>query len=346
MIRSILFLSYCIFYGVNAGYYSNNEEDQLYSGILAYIFEYYARNITTAYKILNEYTGQNDRSIIPEETGSSTIKGALVLPDEMMCTQCNEELKCVKSYPPEKTCQNRDIIFDCTDDDTEGCKNECVCKEGFYRNDEGDCVTSEMCDKTMCTRSNEELKCVKSYPPEKTCQNRDIIFDCTDDDTEGCKNECVCKEGFYRNDEGDCVTSEMCDETMCTQCNEELKCVKSYPPEKTCQNRNIIFDCTDDDTEVCKNECVCKEGFYRNDEGDCVTSEMCDETMCTRSNEELKCVKSYPPEKTCQNRDIIFDCTDDDTEGCKNECVCKEGFYRNDEGDCVTSEMCGKITNI
>ncbi|CAK1603931.1 unnamed protein product [Parnassius mnemosyne] len=142
------------------------------------------------------------------------------------------------------------------------------------------------------------------------------------------------------------ITVYFTDESMCTRPNEELKCVKSCPPEKTCQNCDTQFECIDNATEICKKECICKEGFYRNNKGDCVTREMCDEAMCTRPNEELKCVKSCPTEKTCQNCDIQFNCIDNATEICKNECICKEGFYRNDKGDCVTKEMCGKIKSI
>ncbi|CAK1603936.1 unnamed protein product [Parnassius mnemosyne] len=398
-----------------------------------------------------------------------------------MCIKPNEELKCVKSCPPEKTCQNCDIQFNCIDNATEVCKNKCICKEGFYRNDKGDCVTREMCENMKCPRENESLQCVRSCPPVRTCENRHKRYHCLINQTEPCNYECVCDNGFYRNTDGFCVTSELCDkkctgpyeiyepkkkkcppeicssivsryacdlkekgqpgcvcksgflrmnltstcmpmkqcpelinsqEPECNKTNESLQCVKACPPERTCRNRNVFYRCFNNMTEVCKNKCVCNNGFYRNPDGFCVTSDLCDKkcsgpnekyepnkkscppdicesivakykcdskeqgqpgcvcesgflrmdlnstcipmdqcpespdfnvTMCTRPDEELKCVKSCPPEKTCENRDILFNCIDNATEICKNRCICKKGFYRNNNGDCVTREMCDNL---
>ncbi|CAG4958789.1 unnamed protein product [Parnassius apollo] len=258
--------------------------------------------------------------------------------NKTMCTGPNEELKCVKSCPPAKTCRNRDILFKCFDNATEVCKNKCICKEGFYRNDKGGCVTSEMCE-PQCNKPNESLQCVKACPPERTCQNRNVSYKCANNMNEVCKKKCVCNNGFYRDSNGFCVTSDLC-EPQCNKPNESLQCVKACPPERTCQNRKVSYKCANNMNEVCENKCVCNDGFFRDSNGFCVTSELCDKTMCTGPNEELKCVKSCPPAKTCRNRYILFRCIDNETEVCKNECICKEGFYRNDKGYCVTGEMC------
>lgn len=63
---------------------------------------------------------------------------------------------------------------------------------------------------------------------------------------------------------------------------------------------------------------------------------------CLKQNEILDCVFPCPPEATCRNRGISFNCLDV-LEPCRPNCVCKPGFYRNPNGECVTEVQCGML---
>lgn len=62
---------------------------------------------------------------------------------------------------------------------------------------------------------------------------------------------------------------------------------------------------------------------------------------CSKGNEESRCVAECPPEKSCRTRGIEVNCLQRATEFCEDKCVCKDGFFRNEAGECVTSEECG-----
>uniref|UniRef100_G3MQA5 TIL domain-containing protein n=1 Tax=Amblyomma maculatum TaxID=34609 RepID=G3MQA5_AMBMU len=125
--------------------------------------------------------------------------------------------------------------------------------------------------------TNEEWKeCVSGTCAETTCKKRVISAPCTYD----CRYGCYCSEGFYRNDEGNCVTLDQCppqqdrEEEPHPPCgpNEEWKvCVSSSCAETTCEKRTIGPACTAD----CQRGCYCSSGFFRNGQGNCVREDQC-----------------------------------------------------------------------
>ncbi|XP_045534222.1 fibrillin-2 [Papilio machaon] len=336
------------------------------------------------------------------------------------CTLPNESLKCVKSCPPPKSCKNRGVLFNCYQNKTEICQDKCICDDGFYRNEDGFCVTSDLCDK-KCTGPNEVYKPDKKQCPPQTCQSKLALFKC--DPEEKGQPGCVCNPGYLRaNVNSTCILSEHCSQSPnstdsnplnCSLPNESSQCIGSCPPLNTCGNRNKTYHCLINASAPCKQQCACNKGFYRNSNGFCVTSELCDRKCsgphevfttdkkecnpdicssivsryacypnvkgvpgcvcesgylrlslnstcipinqcpelanspdynnnCTKPNESLRCVKSCPRPRTCIGRYLRYKCPNVTGEVCENKCVCNDGYYRNSDGYCVTSNLCDK----
>ncbi|XP_075970276.1 serine protease inhibitor swm-1-like isoform X2 [Anticarsia gemmatalis] len=125
--------------------------------------------------------------------------------DDLRCST-NEEVKCVNSCPPEKTCRNRDIQFSCIAVYTP-CITKCVCKEGHYRNFLGTCITGEECDK--CSKQNEFFSCGSACDNEcstigkqnrTSCPIKNIV----------CNKQCYCDDGYARDSQGNCVPVDKC----------------------------------------------------------------------------------------------------------------------------------------
>ncbi|VVC90206.1 unnamed protein product [Leptidea sinapis] len=75
--------------------------------------------------------------------------------DPMLCSM-NEILDCVFECPPEKSCRNREIKFNCLDVITP-CRPKCVCKKGYIRNSQNVCILEDYCEK--CNGENEYYSC-------------------------------------------------------------------------------------------------------------------------------------------------------------------------------------------
>ncbi|XP_013134332.1 PREDICTED: venom peptide SjAPI-like [Papilio polytes] len=69
------------------------------------------------------------------------------------------------------------------------------------------------------------------------------------------------------------VKYSLADPMRCIKANEMLDCM-SPCAEKTCLTRNS--ECTKDSLEFCRVKCVCKNGFYRDNNNSCISSEDCD----------------------------------------------------------------------
>nr|XP_021193185.2 serine protease inhibitor swm-1-like [Helicoverpa armigera] len=118
----------------------------------------------------------------------------------------NEEWKCVQSCPPEKSCNTRDIGIGCTAV-YRPCESTCVCKPGFIRNDNNECVTEDQCE--ICSRENEFYDC--GTPCDNFCstlteRNRTHC----DVWSYRCVRKCYCKDGFARDDNRKCIPIAKC----------------------------------------------------------------------------------------------------------------------------------------
>ncbi|XP_013177788.1 PREDICTED: chymotrypsin inhibitor-like [Papilio xuthus] len=63
------------------------------------------------------------------------------------------------------------------------------------------------------------------------------------------------------------------DPMRCSKPNEILDCM-SPCAEKTCQTRNT--ECTKESFGICRVKCVCKNGFYRDTNDNCISVKDCD----------------------------------------------------------------------
>ncbi|GMR62201.1 hypothetical protein PMAYCL1PPCAC_32396, partial [Pristionchus mayeri] len=183
-----------------------------------------------------------------------------------------------------------------------------------------------------CPKSNYIFKmCSKEYPPK--CGDYTPTFEkiCG-------AQKCQCDDGFYLNDAGDCVTGEECEgckkNQIFTTCSSACapKCGE-YLPIRLCR-------------ECGPPKCVCKVGFYENSNGDCVTREECEKPrdpitvkrrQCPKNQKYSGCPSSCPaicglPEPISCTRDCGGDA----------KCECKEGFFYDSNGDCVTKQECNK----
>uniref|UniRef100_G3MLU9 TIL domain-containing protein n=1 Tax=Amblyomma maculatum TaxID=34609 RepID=G3MLU9_AMBMU len=130
-------------------------------------------------------------------------------PDPQPCGTNEVWKQCVSGSCAETTCKKRTIGPACTAD----CNYGCYCAEGFYRNDESNCVTLDQCPpeqggagRPPCGANQEWKECVSSSCAEATCEHRTIGPECTLD----CQRGCYCSSGFFRNAQRECVREDQC----------------------------------------------------------------------------------------------------------------------------------------
>ncbi|XP_053602921.1 fibulin-1-like [Plodia interpunctella] len=266
------------------------------------------------------------------------------------------------------------------------CAPRCRCVKGYWRKN-GDCVPYRLCylrhllgpshrpfivdehslqnlhhlppttphnvaKPLRCNRPNEVAACVYSCPPERTCRNRGIYFSCRNKGD--CQEECRCKDGYFRNPLGDCITGNECD--MCPGDNEFFSCGQECDnvcTELKMQNRT---NCPIDNI-VCNKKCYCEDGFARDENKKCVPMEKCSEQgnilarverevhheKCSQNEEYVSCKRSCPPE-TCLSLVAKFKCNAN--EPCRPRCACKKGFLRHNTGEpCEPVRQCPELVH-
>ncbi|EYC14147.1 hypothetical protein Y032_0041g366 [Ancylostoma ceylanicum] len=234
----------------------------------------------------------------------------------------------------------------------------CACKEGYYRNAGGVCVTARDCP-LVCGDNEEVNNCGNLCEP--TCENafgkpKICIKICA-------PPACVCKSNFYRKD-GKCVpktecpapnygkgsTSSYVDEPVTPPPNG--KTTENYvdEPYTKCSVNETLSECGNICEGKCENigkgpiacpavceppACACKDGYFRNKDGNCVTAIDC--SLNCGTNEQVNpCGSRCEP--TCENAfgkpKVCVKICDPPA------CVCKANYYRKD-GQCVPQMGCG-----
>ncbi|CAG9560280.1 unnamed protein product [Danaus chrysippus] len=248
--------------------------------------------------------------------------------------------ECPPLCPPQR-CDVDDRIIRCATNPKPGdpkCKAGCRCADNYYRNDRGDCVTREECcikihNFTMkiilakCFGANEVYACKDSNP--QTCESIDQEIK-PDTTSKNCRKECRCKEGFYRNKIGECISKENCSQPSCGENEEPSDCANGGCRRWECSDTGVI--CKDLLEGSCEQGCVCKDSYTRDKDGNCIPEDQCPE-LCG-PNEEYGC------ETTCNKQCIVMNgkcIPPKESKVCKLQCRCKDGYSRNENGLCVST---------
>ena len=208
------------------------------------------------------------------------------------CTrgQCHDA-----ACPKNKKCQAKNTII-------------CICKDGFVKDKIDRCEDFDECaeddgnecdENSICTNELGSYNCTCNdgyYGTGKSCKSGD----CTDARDCGQNEECVsprggecrCKTGFERNRSGLCVDIDECVPEKVEQLSARERC------HKTAKCTNSIGSYS----------CLCKEGFFGFGYF-CTRGQCRDDAICK-------------PNQQCKSKVEI-------------KCVCKPGFVRNDNDDCV-----------
>ena len=173
--------------------------------------------------------------------------------------------------------------------------SQCVCKPGYYKTDEGQCL--------ICP--------VGSY-----CQDEQLIA-CTTHDSNlttllpgsNDRDDCLCHRGLFRLNNTD----------KCKLCPANVYCpyesVVNLPNVVPCQTNEFTYD----RGAYTDTQCICMAGFYLDDHSTAM--------KCLPCSEGQRCSSGEVVEEFChlKNRTATADHT---------ACVCMEGFFQNSHYDC------------
>ncbi|GFY53481.1 uncharacterized protein TNIN_220711 [Trichonephila inaurata madagascariensis] len=264
------------------------------------------------------------------------------------------------AYPEcQKTCKNYDKVFPCP----LVCQSGCICKEGYVEGPNTECIRKEECrhdsedwdseteqppvtevnefesDDDRCPKPNTKFSKCEAYPPcQKNCENHDQIIPCP----RICVSGCICEDGFVEGHDGECIAVDKCpprsEDDRCPKPNTKFSKCEAYPPcQKNCENHDQIIPCP----RICVSGCICEDGFVEGHDGECIEVDKCppraEDHKCTKENTKYTECGAYPfCQKTCENHDRIIPCPPI----CLPGCVCKDGFVKNSEGECIAIDKC------
>ncbi|GMT09534.1 hypothetical protein PFISCL1PPCAC_831, partial [Pristionchus fissidentatus] len=175
------------------------------------------------------------------------------------CPANEEYRECNGDTPCDATCENH--WPNCS-----GCgKGGCVCLHGLVRH-KGKCFKQEQCPDPDCPANQVWNKCPGN------CQLpscRSILSKEKETCLEGCGfAQCVCKQGFVRDDNDICIKKENCPKKFDCESPHEVK-KQCSTCEPTCEDRNPACN------KMCgPPKCQCKPGFVR-DQGFCLPEYQC-----------------------------------------------------------------------
>ncbi|GBP53685.1 Antichymotrypsin-2 [Eumeta japonica] len=329
-----------------------------------------------------------------------------VLPGQctLQCTGENEEYNACPGVCPLQTCSSIGQKIFCPRQPVPGspnCKPACRCKPNFYRNAENVCVSKDDC--LQCTKPNEVYdKCAPNCPPD-TCDSAGKIYPCPLQPASGdsnCAAKCRCVKGFYRNSTDACPANEVynqcppvkCDAEYCPKSRDDAltcpagkkcdaprctcafnthrdrktgKCIptRECPPFE-CDRANEEYQacpakCPSDQcadylknttcgaplgTRIgivvpCAPQCRCKEGYYRDSNGECIEPDQCSQE-CPKNEVYSSCIQGECRALNCSQLGVPISCPRIDPQQCIKGCICAEGYLRDETGKCVPNDKC------
>ncbi|CAH0723629.1 unnamed protein product, partial [Brenthis ino] len=219
--------------------------------------------------------------------------------------------------------------------------NPCNCASGYILSEEGgQCVKLEECKKYLNCNGDRNAT-LQECPTESSCKSscKNPNGFCNDQcDSSGCQ----CNPLYLLSDEGKCILPNDCPGgNPCSQnetfiyCN--AGCPTNYCPK---DDSRAIVACSP--PYPCPSGCACKANYKRlnSEDNRCILASDCPPVNCTRENEEWNACP--PPCFTESCGDINKppgECYQSSSY-CQPQCVCKEGYRRNDNDICVPISNC------
>ncbi|KAL4488331.1 hypothetical protein ABPG72_019181 [Tetrahymena utriculariae] len=266
------------------------------------------------------------------------------------CLSCQDHASSFCNNNCHSTCQtcSGNLESQCTKcDESKNRKLDsgyCKCKDGFYQDDQSNCV---QCNQ-YCNTCN--------GPNENNCMS------CYDNNNRGINNnQCSCKDGYIENNpktdsckincHPSCQNCNGNAENQCTQCDSSKnrvltanstcickdrfnqdssgKCVQCNIYCKTCKgpSENECLSCQDNtNREFKNNQCLCKDGYTEDSPKTDSCKILCHPSCLSCSgSEENQCTQC----DSSKNR-VLYQ---------SNSCVCKDGFFQNQNGSCVLCDV-------
>jgi hypothetical protein len=284
----------------------------------------------------------------------------------------------IPAFPIDERCGPNAVFLECGSACVPDCKNPqpalictlqcvigCFCKEGYLKNEKGECVRPQECDGQTHHKLNMQIPSVGSFP---TCPDNEEFQacgsacapDCANPNpspvcTKNCVIGCFCKQGHLRNSQSVCVPADKCDA-------KENTMLFAYPPEMSqCKENEIFLRCGSACAPTCANPqpgpactlqcvvgCFCKPGYLKNEQGVCIPSEQCGVPAASampfvphkcEENEEYRQCKGC--DGTCDKPNPIC------PRICIPGCACKKGHLRTGaNGKCIPTEQCPKVASL
>ncbi|GFR27822.1 uncharacterized protein TNCT_317661 [Trichonephila clavata] len=257
-------------------------------------------------------------------------------------------------YLCQKNCDNYDKPFPCP----KVCVWGCVCKQGFVRGPNKNCIKIEDC--VPKSEQKEIKRRIDSPVDRKKCPTNEIWDNCHahcqkncshfNDDTPctgKCTPGCVCNIGYVRGPNGKCILPYECRKksesnqgpsSVYLDCNDKEYldlCPSSCPIN--CNNfrgnRKKCFPF------LCIPGCVCHDKYVRGPNGKCIESYECpkEKYFCPEGEEYSPCQSHC--EGNCVNKGKDIKCILN-RHICVSGCKCKKGLVRGPDGNCIYPNEC------
>ncbi|XP_073958047.1 zonadhesin-like isoform X2 [Choristoneura fumiferana] len=255
------------------------------------------------------------------------------------CTKPNEKyIDCLAGQCQPKTCKELQAPAPCPRVKPP-CSGGCICIDGFVRDDSGACIKKENCP-IICNGPNEQNStCANKQCTPSTCKEVVKMPYCPPPNPGPCTIGCICKNGFVRNSNGTCVAIKDCPEAgNCASKNETwvqcaANCAPAYCPTNDQPQPNCFLP-----VGACQPGCHCKLNYRINKYNQCILASECPAVPCTRPNEIFS---SCPSNRIMSCAAIgTTPVLNNGLKICNPGCICKTGFYKNDNGTCVPKSEC------
>ncbi|CAB3243926.1 unnamed protein product [Arctia plantaginis] len=225
---------------------------------------------------------------------------------------------CINSNCEPRTCAELDspIAF-CPKLDEAHCVKGCTCVPGYVRDENNVCIPKNNCY-PICGKNEIYSTCSNIGCGPKTCDEQGYKIGCVKMDRKYCRGGCICKDGYLKDQNGECIPKSMCPE---------------------CGGDPNAISCDNEDT------CKCRDGFiYDETIGKCVVPEEC-QPHCPVGEIYEECPDNSCTPQTCSQLGFAMQCPVSlgaSGSKClgKPRCICANGNVRDHNGKCIPPHQC------